>query len=293
MLLYRDILLTSAQTPERFVKAKEVKPDLCLVNCEDPIPQFEEDKARARKVSLEWLQQEHEEPPYGIMINCLRTRFGFQDVLALQESGARPEYILMAKVEDPEEIRIVHEMLSPVIQPLRLGMIVESLRGVWALHEIVHAAPSVAGLVLGAADYANNLGVDVNPESLAPIRARMGMAAASAGIACWDAPYFHYQDLDGLREECRRARAFGFTGKTTIHPSHCKIIEEEFKPSSRAIDFAKRVVAACEERRGGIAVVDGQMVGRPFVANARRVLAAAGEPIPPTQQGDTPQGETA
>ena len=274
MLLYRNILSTPGLNPRQFLKAQDVGADMGVINLEDPVPP--ERKTQARGQALRFFTQPRH-LFYGLQLNTLRSAHGSRDLAALVDSEAQPEMVILSKIESPEELRIADEVLSPRLPNLRLGVVIESLRGLWAVHEIAHATPRLAAFLFGAADCAAELGVEVNWDSLLHARSRLVMAAASAGIASYDAPYFNLRDMVGLAAECRAARQLGFTGKLSIHPGHLDTINAEFSPTPRAVEHARRVIAACEQKEGGIAVVDGQMVGPPFVAMAQRILAAAEE----------------
>ena len=273
MLLYRNILFTSGLNPRQYTKAEEIGADFGVVNLEDPVPP--EHKAASRAAALSFFEREHA-LPYGLVINSLRDAYGFQDVVALADSAARPDLVFLPKIESPEELRILEDVLAPRLPNLRLAVIIESVRGLQAVDEIARATPRMAALAFGAADCAAELRVEVGWESLLYARSRIVAAAANAGIACFDSPYFRLQDLEGLERECRGARQLGFTGKLSIHPRHIPVINSVFGPSPQAVAYARAVIAACEQNEGGIAVVDGNMVGPPFVTIARRILAVAG-----------------
>lgn len=58
------------------------------------------------------------------------------------------------------------------------------------------------------------------------------------------APVFDFLDDDKLlREEARRDLAFGFYGKTAIHPSQISLIEDVFKVKPLELEAAKRLIA--------------------------------------------------
>jgi citrate lyase subunit beta/citryl-CoA lyase len=85
----------------------------------------------------------------------------------------------------------------------------------------------------------------------------------------------HVRDADGLRDDCRRARALGFRGKTCIHPAQVPVVHEAFAPTGTELAWAQNVVDAfdaAEPDGAGVVLVDGQMVDRPVVDRARRLL---------------------
>ena len=68
----------------------------------------------------------------------------------------------------------------------------------------------------------------------------------------------------------------GFLGKIAIHPDQIAIINEAFTPSSDEIAKARRIVAAFHQSPGvGTLQLDGEMLDRPHLKQALRVLAGA------------------
>jgi len=84
--------------------------------------------------------------------------------------------------------------------------------------------------------------------------------------------------MDGLRRDCRRARALGFRGKMAIHPKQIDIINETFTPAPAEVERARRVIDAYETARAAghaVTTLEGKMIELPIVERARRVLALA------------------
>ena len=83
--------------------------------------------------------------------------------------------------------------------------------------------------------------------------------------------------LEALREEARRVRRLGFSGKMAIHPAQLPAIHDAFGFSDLDVERAKRIVEADRDAQGGPVLLDGKMVDRPIVRAARRVLASRGD----------------
>ncbi len=81
-----------------------------------------------------------------------------------------------------------------------------------------------------------------------------------------------------MRAECRAARRDGFVAKMAIHPAQVPIINEIFTPSPEAIARAQAVVDAFAANPGaGVVGVDGEMLDRPHLVRAERVLRRVGQ----------------
>lgn len=63
----------------------------------------------------------------------------------------------------------------------------------------------------------------------------------------------------------------------TIHPDQVAVINEAFTPDASAIEWAERVVEADEATDTGVFKVDGEMIDRPLITRAERILRRAEE----------------
>ena len=79
-------------------------------------------------------------------------------------------------------------------------------------------------------------------------------------------------DPEGLEAECREGRAFGFDGKSLIHPNQIEAANRLFGPSDAEVEAARRLIATAT---GGAERYEGEMIERMHVEQARFVLARA------------------
>jgi citrate lyase subunit beta/citryl-CoA lyase len=94
-------------------------------------------------------------------------------------------------------------------------------------------------------------------------------------VAPIETVYPAFRDLEGLAAYAARARRDGFTGMMAIHPAQVPVINAAFTPSQGEIDHARAVVGAFEASLGaGALSLDGKMIDRPHLVQARRILAA-------------------
>ena len=68
-----------------------------------------------------------------------------------------------------------------------------------------------------------------------------------------------------------RAYRLGFGGKLCIHPGQVAAVNEGFTPSATEINWAERVIIASQA--SGAVTVDGRLVDKPVVEQARKILA--------------------
>jgi citrate lyase subunit beta/citryl-CoA lyase len=104
------------------------------------------------------------------------------------------------------------------------------------------------------------------------------LAARAANILAFDGVFIDLDDPVGMEAETRQALAFGFDGKTCIHPSQLAIVNHLFAPSCDLIAEARAIISAHEEAVAegrGVATHRGKMVEVLHVEEARRTLAIA------------------
>ncbi len=259
----RSYLFVPGMRPERFVKALESGAHAVIVDLEDAVPPAEKD--RARKALTEWLAPAR---PVLVRINAAGTPW-FEADLALC-AGPGIAGVVLPKAEGPDDIRRVVRAGGERVPVLPL---VETALGLWnarALGEV----PGVRRLIFGSIDFQLDLGV--RDDALQSYRAQIVLASRVAGIAApVDGVTTAIDDPDTLRQDTERARALGFGGKLCIHPKQVAIVNATFRPTEGEIAWAERVVAADIAAQGAAIAVDGKMVDRPVLAQARAILAEA------------------
>ena len=267
----RSWLFTPGTRADRFAKAAEIGADVLIIDLEDAVAP--DDKAAARETTLKYLSDHRQAAnEQALCINGLDTHAGIADLDALLTSDAAPAFIVLPKTESSGHLQILDRLLTKANRKTRLIGLIESARGLAGLEAIAAATPRLAGLMLGAADMAADLGASPAWPPLAYERARIVHACALARIIPIDSPFFNVHDPDGLAAETRDAAAFGFPAKAAIHPNQVKPINDVFTPTDDEVKHARAVL---EANKKGVGVVDGQMVDEAVARKARRVLAAA------------------
>jgi len=272
-LRLRSALFTPGTRPERFGMAANVGADLLIIDLEDAVAP--RDKATARDAALTALSGAGTKPfiARALRINGLDTRAGLSDLLALVQSQARPEIIVLPKTESATHLYVLDRVLRESASDARLIAIIESARALEALRDIVSATSRLEALMLGAADLAADLGC--KPQAANLTHARVAIIEACAlggGIAAIDSPYFELHNEAGLRNAAQQAGDMGFAGMAAIHPSQVGPIHAAFTPSPEAVANARAVLSVNEQ---GVGQIKGQMVDEAVARNARRILAAA------------------
>ncbi|MES2905372.1 MAG: HpcH/HpaI aldolase/citrate lyase family protein, partial [Pseudomonadota bacterium] len=86
----------------------------------------------------------------------------------------------------------------------------------------------------------------------------------------FDGVYNRLDDPAGLEAQAREGRAFGFDGKSLIHPDQIAATRAAFAPTEAEIARAERLVSAA---KGGAERFEGAMIEEMHVEAARRLLA--------------------
>ncbi len=270
----RSWLFTPATKPERFGKAAEAGADVLIIDLEDAVAPADKDRARTAAIGYLAASAHQGGPARALRLNGLRTRAGLADALALLDSAADPDFVVLPKTETQADLRLLDELLAAANKQARLVALIESAAALAQLEAIAMATPRLAALMFGAADMAADLGADTTWEPLLGARQRIVAAAALSRVTALDTPYFDIRDGESLAAETTRAIALGFTAKAAIHPDQVAVINAALKPSEAAIGHARMVLA---ENAKGVGTVGGQMIDEAVARKARRTLAAAGE----------------
>jgi citrate lyase beta subunit len=77
------------------------------------------------------------------------------------------------------------------------------------------------------------------------------------------------EDGEGFAAEAAEGRAYGFDGKSLIHPDQIALCRKAFAPTAKEVERAERLVAAAT---GGAERFEGQMIESMHVEAARRLL---------------------
>ncbi|MCV7028136.1 HpcH/HpaI aldolase/citrate lyase family protein [Mycobacterium sherrisii] len=270
---FRTMLMTSATSPRRYQTALRSGADICTLDLEDAVPPAQ--RAAARHHASRIFARPSTGHFRALRINSLRTADGLHDILALVYGAIKPDALLVPKVNCAHDLLILEDMLGDELADVDLLATIETAAGLAAVEEIATATTRVRALVFGAADFAADLGISMEWEPLLYARSRIVTAAAVAGIPAIDAPTFDLGDDLALKIDVNRARELGFAGKAAVHPRQVPVINDSFTPLPAEVERAQRVIEMAHGQSGQIGVLDGQMVGPPMVAAARRLLEKA------------------
>jgi citrate lyase subunit beta/citryl-CoA lyase len=273
--LARSYLYVPGHRPDRIAKARETAADALVIDLEDAVPPQE--RPRAREVVAETLRAPTAAQQIWVRLNAVASGLTGDDI----DAAASPSLtgVRIAKVDSAEDVRFVAARLAAAGCEARIQCLIESAAGLERISEVACADPAVAGVALGEADLAADLGVELD-EGLHYARSRCVVAARAAGLAPpVQSVFTDLADEDGLRRSTEAGRALGFLGRSAIHPRQLAVINDVFTPEVAQIRAAHELIAALEqasaEGRSAFVLDDGRFVDPAVVERARRTLDIA------------------
>ncbi|MDH3216804.1 MAG: aldolase/citrate lyase family protein [Candidatus Krumholzibacteria bacterium] len=280
--LRRSRLYLPGNEPKFMINAGIHRPDGLILDLEDSVHNQEKDAARILVRNalrcVDFLGAER-------MVRINQLPLGLEDLDEIVPEA--PEMILIPKVEDGEQVRVVHDRIrnlqtdgSKDGHVIWLMPIIESALGVENAFQIASATKTVAALTIGLEDYTADLGVRKTAEGSESLFARMRLvnAARAAGVQAIDSVFGDVGDVQGLRAWAARARSLGFEGMGCIHPRQIVPIHEAFAPSPLEIEKALAIVDAFEKAQSkglGVVSLGTRMIDPPVVLRAQRLVELA------------------
>jgi (3S)-malyl-CoA thioesterase len=262
--LCRTLLFLPASNPRAIEKAATLGADLVILDLEDAVAN--EDKAAAREAAVAASLQGFGGRPIAIRINPSGTPLFGDDVVAVRRSGS--DFVVLPKTENAKQVTDAGWLVQKPV----LAMIETPL----AVIEAAAIAPAAKALIAGTNDLSASLGLPAGTGRAGLVYAlqRIVLAARAAGIPAFDGVYNGLEAGDALERECEDGRAWGFDGKSVIHPSQIETANRIFAPSEAELDSARRLIEAAG---GGASRHDGRMIEAMHVDQAHALIAKAGK----------------
>jgi citrate lyase subunit beta/citryl-CoA lyase len=286
----RSFLFVPADSEKKLAKALACSADVLLVDLEDSVAPAA--KPKAREIAGDFLARSRDIPRRSLLyvrVNQLDTQAIDLDLEAVMPFA--PDGILLPKCSSGADVQhlgaklAVHEAQNdfPAGSTRILALATETAASLFAMGSYPGASPRLAGLTWGAEDLSAALGAETSRDKAGTFTAPYLLArnltllaAAAAEVPAIDGIFANFRNLDALRFECDEARRDGFSGKLAIHPAQIEIINAAFTPSAEAVARAEAIVAAFAAAPGaGVVSFEGEMLDRPHLLRAERILARA------------------
>ena len=279
--VWRSILYVPGNVPKFIDKAHERGADCVLVDLEDSVTPAE--KPRARAMLPETMKKVVANgADVAVRINR-PMRLAIPDIEAAVRPGLSALFI--TKTEGVQHLRLLDEAVSELerergmpVGSVGFAAMIEHPRAMAHLHDIAEHGPRVIAMMLGGEDFALETGSVPGDETLELPKRLVAFAAQAHEVAMIGilGTVADYSDPAAYKKSAERARRFGFSGGTCVHPGLVTALNEAFTPSSDDVAYAKRLIQADAEAAAagrGSFQVDGKMIDIPVIERARKLLA--------------------
>ena len=274
--LKRSLLFVPGSRLEIFPKATASSADIVCVDLEDAVSETQKNNARKEVISLilnERSQLSSSREEIWIRINSIRSASGLADVLAIAQAETAPDGIMIPKINSPEEIHILRDILSDKHKELKFHPLIETTKGLKQAYDIAKSSHKIESIIFGGYDMSASLRVEPNWDSLLLARHKLVLAAANAKVELLDMPYFGLEDPLGLQEETKKASEIGFTGKCAIHPKQLDMINQVFSPNVEEVKKAQNLIKKYESQDKAFVEIDGILMEKPVIERLYRIVA--------------------
>jgi citrate lyase subunit beta / citryl-CoA lyase len=274
----RSVLYMPGSNARAMEKAQSLPADAVILDLEDAVAPDAKQMARTQVCEVVKARR-FGKREVVVRVNGLSSQWGADDLAAAAE--AQPDAILIPKVSSPRDLADANEHLTGTKGAgIALWAMMETPLAILNAAAIAGSGGRLACFVMGTNDLIKEVrGRHTQDRQNLAAALSIGVLAARAhDLTIIDGVYNDIANADGFLDACKQARAFGFDGKTLIHPSQLGPCNDVFAPSPAEVEAARKVIAAFElpENKGkGAIALDGHMVERLHAEIARSTVALA------------------
>ena len=279
--VWRSILYVPGNVPKFIDKAHERGADCVLVDLEDSVQPAQKPEARAM------LPETLKKVVRGGADVAVRINRPMRLAMADLEAAVRPGVaaLFVTKTEGVQHLALLDEAVSELererglpVGGIGFAAMIEHPRAMAHLHDIAERGPRLIAMMLGGEDFALETGSVPGDETLELPKRLVAFAAQAHDVAMIGilGTVADYSDAAAYRKSAERARRFGFSGGTCVHPGLVTALNEAFAPSADEVAQARRLIQADAEAAAagrGSFQVDGKMIDIPVIERARKLLA--------------------
>ena len=279
--VWRSILYVPGNVPKFIDRAHERGADCVLVDLEDSVQPAQKPEARAM---LAETMSKVARGGADVAVRINRPmRLAVQDIEAAVRPGLSALFI--TKTESVQHLRLLDEVVTELekerglpVGAIGFGAMIEHPRALPHIDDIAEHGPRVISMMLGGEDFALETGSVPGDETLELPKRLVAFAAQAHGVNMFGilGTVADYSDPEAYKRSAERARRFGFSGGTCIHPGLVAALNDAFTPKADEVAYAKKLIDADKqaqaEGRGSFSV-DGKMIDIPVIDRARKLLA--------------------
>jgi citrate lyase subunit beta/citryl-CoA lyase len=271
----RSWLFVPADSERKIARALDSDADAIIFDLEDSVVP---DRKKAAREILKNLPKRSNGPQWWVRVNPIGSKFHKDDLSLIR--SAYVHGIVLPKAETGDDVTQLAHRTGAI--PIH-AIVTETAASLFGLLSYRDPASPLVAMSWGAEDLSAALGASSKYDSSGELSFTYRLArslclagAVAAGVQPVDGVFADFRDEKGLQAEAEAARREGFTGKLAIHPAQVAVINAAFTPSADDVRHAEEIVAAFEAQpNAGVLSVDGKMVDRPHLVQAKRVLERA------------------
>ena len=281
--VWRSLLFVPVNVP-KFVETVHTRgSDAVILDLEDSVPPAE--KANARQM-IQAAAPKVAKSGADVVVRINQPlELAVRDIEAAVSPAIHT--LMLPKIDSAGHVRLIAELIDRIeaekgmrVGHTKLMALIETPAAYARTDEIAGAHPRLISISLGSEDFAMEINGEPATDILAYPKQRVAIAAVANGLMPMGiiGSVADFADLEGYRKSARLARRMGFRGASCIHPKHVAILNEEFGPKPKDIEWSRRVIEVYEKAKAeGRASVqlDGKMIDIPIVIRAERILADA------------------
>lgn len=277
---WRSLLYVPAHVDKFVDNPRLAEADAVILDLEDSVPA--DRKAQARDQLAGAISKVAAAGP-NVLVRINDGALAEDDLAAAVKPGVSA--LVIPKVRSASQLGRLAERVSDLERrgglaerQIRFVVLIETADGFMAMRDILCASARTLGVILGAEDFAADVGMVADGPTLRGPRQQVVIAAAAAGVTPFGlmGATTGFADLAAYRALAEESKRFGYVGSTCIHPSQVEVLNAAFSPGPDEVVWAQRVCAAFEaaarEGRGAVAL-DGRMIDAPVAARAETLLA--------------------
>lgn len=286
----RSLLFVPGDDERKLAKAVTSGADALILDLEDSVSPARKAAARASTAAFLAARAGQGGPRLLVRVNPLDSPHMADDLAAVMPGA--PAAVMLPKCRGGADVQALGTRLA--VAEAELGLVdgatgilaiaTETAASLFGMASYQGCSHRLIGLAWGGEDLSADIGAQSNrqadgryadPYRLA--RTLTLLAAAAAEVMAVDTVFTALKDAEGLVAECAAAANDGFVAKMAIHPAQVAAINAAFTPSPAAVARARAILDAFAAAPGaGVLAVAGEMVDRPHIRRAERLLARAG-----------------
>jgi citrate lyase subunit beta / citryl-CoA lyase len=261
----RSALYMPGANAKALEKAKTLPADVVILDLEDAVAPEAKEEARAA-VAAAVQAGGYGKREVVIRVNSLSGPWGPADLEAAVAAG--PDAILFPKISRVADVTAASEAMDALGAPAHMALwaMIETPRAILFIRELAASSADtrLSAFVMGTNDLAKETRSRQTADR-APFWYALSASVTAArlyGLAILDGVHNDISDAEGFARICEQGLAFGFDGKTLIHPSQIDVCNTVFAPTQDEVAQARAVMAAFadpENNGKGVLKVDGKM----------------------------------